>query len=102
MHQREKMFGRIERATGKLPAALTNDNAPIDRRSGIEARRQTGQMMEFNRALIIGARMRGGRGLGRNRRLAKDFEATIGSAEAWLYMTSVQHLARRLARTGYH
>jgi transposase len=31
--------------------------------------------------------------LGRNRRLAKDFEATIGSAEAWLY--PVQLLARR-------
>jgi hypothetical protein len=36
-------------------------NAPIDSRSGIESRRQTGQMMEFNRALIKGARMRGGR-----------------------------------------
>ena len=40
--------------------------------------------------------------LGRNRRLAKDFEATIGSAEAWLYLTSVRLLARRLARAGYH
>jgi hypothetical protein len=40
--------------------------------------------------------------LGRNRRLAKDFEATIGSAEAWLYLASVQLLARRLARSGYH
>jgi hypothetical protein len=33
--------------------------------------------------------------LGRNRRLAKDFEATVGSAEAWLYLASVQLLARR-------
>src|SRR5271163_2059762 len=40
--------------------------------------------------------------LGRNRRLAKDFEATIGSAEAWLYLAAVQLLARRLARSGYH
>jgi transposase len=40
--------------------------------------------------------------LGRNRRLAKDFEATIGSAEAWLYLASVQRSARRLARSGYH
>ena len=40
--------------------------------------------------------------LGRNRRLAKDFEATIGSAEAWLYLASVQLLARRLARSEYH
>src|SRR5271167_3699388 len=31
--------------------------------------------------------------LGRNRRLAKDFEATVGSAEAWLYLASVQLLA---------
>jgi putative transposase len=36
--------------------------------------------------------------LGRNRRLAKDFEATIASAKAWLYLASVQLLTRRLAR----
>ena len=36
--------------------------------------------------------------LNRNRRLAKDFEATIASAEAWLYMASFQLLMRRLAR----
>ena len=36
--------------------------------------------------------------LNRNRRLAKDFEATIGSAEAWLFLASVQLLTRRLAR----
>ena len=35
---------------------------------------------------------------GRNPRLAKDFEATITSSEAWLYLASVQLLARRLAR----
>src|SRR5437870_865448 len=35
---------------------------------------------------------------GRNRRLAKDFERTIASSEAWLYLASVQLLARRLAR----
>lgn len=36
--------------------------------------------------------------LGRNRRLAKDFEATIASAEAWAMIASVQLLTRRLAR----
>lgn len=36
--------------------------------------------------------------LGRNRRLAKDFEASIESAEAWCYLASVQLLTRRLAR----
>jgi putative transposase len=35
--------------------------------------------------------------LNRNRRLAKDFEATIASARAWLYLASVQLLIRRLA-----
>ncbi|MFQ6018603.1 MAG: IS5 family transposase [Kiloniellaceae bacterium] len=35
--------------------------------------------------------------LNRNRRLAKDFEATIASAEAWLFLASVQLLMRRLA-----
>jgi hypothetical protein len=32
--------------------------------------------------------------LSRNRRLGKDFEAMIGSAQAWLYLASVQLLAR--------
>ena len=36
--------------------------------------------------------------LGRNRRLAKDFEATIDSAEAWVLIASVRLLVRRLAR----
>jgi putative transposase len=36
--------------------------------------------------------------LGRNRRLAKDFEKTIASAEAWFLIASVRLLARRLAR----
>lgn len=36
--------------------------------------------------------------LNRNRRLAKDFENTIDSATAWLFMASVQLLARRIAR----
>jgi putative transposase len=35
---------------------------------------------------------------GRNRRLAKDFEATIASAEAWVLIASVRLLSRRLAR----
>jgi transposase len=36
--------------------------------------------------------------LNRNRRLAKDFEGTIASAKAWLYLASVQLLIRRVAR----
>jgi len=36
--------------------------------------------------------------LGRNRRLAKDFERTIASAEAWLLIASIRLLSRRLAR----
>src|ERR1700730_7907377 len=35
---------------------------------------------------------------GRNRRLAKDFETTLTSSQAWLYLASVQLMARRLAR----
>jgi putative transposase len=35
---------------------------------------------------------------GRNRRLAKDFEATIASAEAWFLLASIRLLSRRLAR----
>jgi putative transposase len=35
---------------------------------------------------------------GRNRRLAKDFEASIASAEAWVLIASVKLLSRRLAR----
>jgi hypothetical protein len=36
--------------------------------------------------------------LHRNRRLAKDFEGTIASAKAWLYLASVQLLIRPVAR----
>jgi putative transposase len=38
--------------------------------------------------------------LGRNRRLAKDFEATVSSATAFLYAASVMLLTRRIARSG--
>jgi transposase len=38
-------------------------------------------------------------GPGRNRRLAKDFEATIALSRAFLYAASVMLLARRLARS---
>ena len=37
--------------------------------------------------------------LGRCRRLAKDFEATIASAEAWILLASIRLITRRLART---
>jgi len=36
--------------------------------------------------------------IGRNRRLAKDFEATVDSARAFLYAASIMLLVRRLAR----
>jgi putative transposase len=36
--------------------------------------------------------------LGRNRRLAKDVEASIASAEAWLWLAHVKLLTRRIAR----
>ena len=36
--------------------------------------------------------------LNRNRRLAKDFEATIESATTWLYIASVKLMSRRLGR----
>jgi putative transposase len=36
--------------------------------------------------------------LNRNRRLAKDFEVTIASAEAWIILASIRVLSRRLAR----
>ncbi len=36
--------------------------------------------------------------LNRNRRLAKDFDRSIASATAWLFMASVQFLARRIAK----
>ena len=36
--------------------------------------------------------------IGRNRRLAKDFEATIDSARAFLYAASIMLLLRRIAR----
>ncbi len=36
--------------------------------------------------------------LNRNRRLAKDFEATIASVKAWIMIASIQLMIRRLAR----
>lgn len=36
--------------------------------------------------------------LGRNRRLAKDFERTIASSQAWFLIASIRMLSRRLAR----
>jgi len=37
--------------------------------------------------------------LNRNRRLAKDFEATTESSVTWLYIASVKLMSRRLAAT---
>ncbi|WP_284283680.1 transposase, partial [Mesorhizobium amorphae] len=36
--------------------------------------------------------------LGRCRRLAKDFERTIASAKAWVFIAHIRLLTRRLAR----
>jgi putative transposase len=36
--------------------------------------------------------------LGRNRRLAKDFEATLASAATMVHLASIQLLTRHLAR----
>ena len=36
--------------------------------------------------------------IGRNRRLARDFEATIASTNAFLYAASIMLLLRRIAR----
>jgi putative transposase len=36
--------------------------------------------------------------LNRCRRLSKDFEETIASAEAWVLLASIRVLSRRLAR----
>ncbi|MGY3333437.1 transposase [Mesorhizobium sp. USDA 4775] len=37
--------------------------------------------------------------LGRCRRLAKDFERSIESAQAWVFIANIRMLTRRLART---
>ena len=37
--------------------------------------------------------------ISRNRRLAKDYEQTIASATAWLFIASIQLFARRIARS---
>lgn len=39
--------------------------------------------------------------LGRCRRLAKDWEKTIASSEAWMLIASIRVLARKVARAGY-
>jgi transposase len=40
--------------------------------------------------------------LGRCRRLAKDVERSIASAEAWIMIAYIRLITRRLARYGYH
>ena len=40
--------------------------------------------------------------LNRNRRLAKDFERTIESATAWLFLASVNQITRRIANACNH
>ncbi|MGC8528486.1 transposase, partial [Acidiphilium sp.] len=38
--------------------------------------------------------------LGRCRRLARDFEATVASATAWLFLAHIRLLTRKIARRG--
>jgi len=40
--------------------------------------------------------------LSRNRRLAKDFERSIASSTAWLFIASIKLLTRRIARINQH
>lgn len=40
--------------------------------------------------------------LGRCRRLAKDFERSIESAQAWVFIANIRMLTRRLARALKH
>src|SRR5438874_443369 len=56
--------------------------------------RGSGLWRLINDALVAQMRER----QGRNRRLAKDFEASIASAEAWVLIASIRLLSRRLAR----
>ncbi|MEO0398257.1 MAG: IS5/IS1182 family transposase, partial [Pseudomonadota bacterium] len=39
--------------------------------------------------------------LGRCRRLAKDWEKTIASSEAWMLIAAIRRTSRKLARDGY-
>ena len=55
---------------------------------------QSGRFGSESVAVFVGMRT----WINRNRRLAKDFEATIASARAFLYAASVMLLVRRLAR----
>ncbi|MGY3331949.1 transposase [Mesorhizobium sp. USDA 4775] len=40
--------------------------------------------------------------LGRCRRLAKDFEKSVASAEAWIMIAHIRLITRRLSRYCYH
>jgi hypothetical protein len=44
------------------------------------------------------SRLAAGSWLNRNRRLAKDFAASLETATAWLMLASVKLLSRRIAR----
>jgi transposase len=67
--------------------------------------RDAGLWPSINHILLMGLREATGREatfawLGRNRRLAKDFERAIESATAWLYLASIQLMTRRTASLG--
>jgi hypothetical protein len=83
----------IERATGELPGALTNDHAQIDRRSRIESRRRTGEMVELIRALIIGACVGGGRVKG----VTRSVESVVNTQFSGATVTEMMDCSSKLA-----
>src|ERR1700740_820139 len=88
---------RIERAKGELPGVLTNDDAPIDRRSRIESRRRTGETAELIRALIIAARKQGGRIKG----VTRCVESVVNTQFSGATVTEMMDCSSKLAlRTG--
>ena len=80
-------------------ASVTSQTAPngvipieiaaIDATSGVRVARRVERRWGVERTIAW---------LNRNRRLAKDFEATIESAVAWIFVASVKSLSRRVAR----
>jgi len=80
-------------AGGKLETALADRNGPT-----IEIVRRPDEAQGF---VVIARRWvieRTLAWLNRCRRLAKDWEVTIASSEAWLLIASIRHLSRRIAR----
>ena len=60
--------------------------------------RDNGLWQSINHYLLMASRKANTAWLNRNRRLAKDFEQTIASATAWLFIASIQLFVRRIAK----